>query len=263
MSLMFIVKLGGSVITDKKKKNHFRRNIMDRLSSEIKKSDHEMIIVHGAGSFGHILAKKYRLNEGYKNRDQLKGFVLTHASVQDLNSKVIKSLQDKGLLSVSIPPHAILQLDKHRLTSFNYAVFSAYLKHGFLPVTFGDVVLDRKLVFSICSGDLLMQALATSLKPEKAIFVIDEDGLYTSNPKDDPNASFIESITINELKHLTVSDNRYADVTEGMRGKINTIQSIARSGVDTILVNGNQPQRLYDILSGRETVCTYIKAKKI
>ena len=74
---------------------------------------------------------------------------------------------------------------------------------GFTPVTFGDVVSDKKLGFSICSGDLLMLLLAENLKPEKTIFIIDEDGLYTSNPKEDKNAELIESATKDQL-------NRYA-----------------------------------------------------
>jgi len=260
---MFLVKLGGSVITNKKKKDSFRRSTMNRLAYEIKKSGEELIIVHGAGSFGHISAKRYRLNEGYMNQEQIKGFVLTHAKVQKLNSLILDSLHSHGLPAVSLPPHAMMQLDNHKLVAFDYTLFLYYLKNGFLPVTFGDVVLDKTLVFSICSGDLLMQAFAASFKPEKVVFVIDEDGLYTSNPKTDSNALFIESLTINELKRLTTTSNSYADVTEGMKGKINTIQSIARLGIDTLLVNGNKPDRLYRVLSGRDTICTYVKGKRV
>ena len=53
---MFIVKLGGSVITDKTKKTFFKQETMDRLAVEIKKANKKLILVHGAGSFGHILA---------------------------------------------------------------------------------------------------------------------------------------------------------------------------------------------------------------
>ena len=56
---MFIIKLGGSVITDKTKECTFKQKTMDSLSEQIKKSNKDTIIIHGAGSFGHILAKKY------------------------------------------------------------------------------------------------------------------------------------------------------------------------------------------------------------
>ena len=82
----------------------------------------------------------------------------------------------------------------------NYSVFEEYLEKQFTPVTFGDVVLDKKLSFSICSGDLLSVALAKHFKPEKVIYIIDEDGLYTSNPKIDKKAKLIDSMTINKSK---------------------------------------------------------------
>jgi len=80
---MLIIKLGGSVITDKTKENTFKKDLMDKLAEKIKTADKELILIHGAGSFGHILAKKYDLNQGYKNDDQLHGFSLTHAMVRN------------------------------------------------------------------------------------------------------------------------------------------------------------------------------------
>ena len=71
---MYIIKLGGSVITDKSKESFFKREVMNNLSKEIKKANKKCIIIHGAGSFGHILAKKYKLNKGLIENNQLKGF---------------------------------------------------------------------------------------------------------------------------------------------------------------------------------------------
>ena len=178
---MFIVKLGGSVITDKTKKYFFKPETMDRLALEIKKADSEIIIVHGAGSFGHILAEEYQLNDGFNNDRQIQGFSLTHAKVQELNNLVLKSLHLQNIPAVSIPPHAILKLNERKLSEISLNIFKEYLEKGFTPVTFGDVALDKKLGFSICSGDLLVQALVEYYKPEKVIFVIDEDGIYTAN----------------------------------------------------------------------------------
>jgi isopentenyl phosphate kinase len=61
---MFILKLGGSIITDKTKECTFKQEIVNKLAKEIKKAKKEIIIVHGAGSYGHILAEKYQLNKG-------------------------------------------------------------------------------------------------------------------------------------------------------------------------------------------------------
>jgi len=259
---MFIIKIGGSVITDKAKENSFKKNVIDNLAKQIKKSNKEIIFVHGAGSFGHIIAKKYSLNQGYKNKNQLYGFSLTHAMVQRLNSLVLNSLHEISIPAVSLPPHNIMKLKNHKLSSFNYNIFGDYLEIGITPVTFGDVVLDEKLGFSICSGDLLMQILSEYFKPEKAIFIIDEDGLYSSNPKINKNAEFINSTTIEKIKKLKFTANKHDDVTGGMGGKIQTIKNITKLGIDTILLNGNKPDRLFKVLIGEETKSTTIYGVK-
>ena len=255
---MIILKLGGSVITDKSKECLFRKDIMDNLSKNIKKANKEIILIHGAGSFGHIQAKKFQLNKGYKDKKQLHGFSITHERVQKLNTMVLKSLQDNGVPAVSISPHSVLKLDNHKLADMNYKVFEEFLENQFTPVTFGDVVLDDSLKFSICSGDLLSIALAKHFKPERVIYVIDVDGLYTSNPKIDKNAKLIKSSTIDKLESFTTSLDSHADVTGGMGGKINAIKIIARLGIKTILVNGNKPDRLYKVLVKENAPSTII-----
>ena len=259
---MIILKIGGSVITDKSKKETFKQKTMDEISEVLAKTKKEFIIVHGAGSFGHILAKRYDLNSGYKNYDQIKGFSLTHEKVQQLNSMVLKSLQKKSIPAVSISPHSILRLNNHELEKMNVEVFEEYIEKNFVPVTFGDVVLDKKLGFSICSGDLLIQILSKYFKPDKVVFAIDEDGLFTANPKIDKKAKLIQETNLEKLKNISTKKDLHADVTGGMQGKINTIKNISKLGINTILINGNKPDRLYKALSGKKTKCTIIYGEK-
>jgi len=255
---MFIIKLGGSAITKKSKQEYFQHEIMENLAKEIKKANKKIILVHGAGSFGHINAKKYELNKGYKNQDQIYGFSITQALVQKLNYLVLNSLHSNGVPAISISPHTILTLNNHKLNNINYTIFKEYLDKQFIPVTYGDVALDKKLGFSICSGDLIVMALTKYFKPTKVIFILDEDGLYTSNPKTDNKAKFIEEIALNDLKKLTTTLDNHADVTKGMKGKIDTIRKISDMGIDTILLNGNKQGRLFETLNGKKTKRTIV-----
>ena len=93
---------------------------------------------------------------------------------------------------------------------------------------------------------------------KKVIFIIDEDGLYNSNPKINKDAKFIESIKIEKLENLTMSVDNHADVTRGMKGKIDTIINISKLGIDTVLLNGNKQDRLYKILDGKDSKCTIV-----
>jgi isopentenyl phosphate kinase len=255
---MFIIKIGGSIITDKKKENCFKQEITDNLIKEIKKSDKKIIIIHGAGSFGHIHAKKYNLHKGHISNSQLQGFSLTQIMVQKLNSFVLDSLHKNNIPAISLPPHAFLKLNNNKPHKTNLNIFKDYLNKGFTPVSFGDVVLDEKLGFSIYGGDLLIQILAEYFKPEKIIFIFDEDGLYTSNPKINKNAKLIKKANIDEIKKFSVSLDTHDDVTYGMKGKIKIIENLSKMGIDTILVNGNKPDRLYKVLVGEDTISTII-----
>ncbi|HDM66810.1 MAG TPA: isopentenyl phosphate kinase family protein [Thermoplasmatales archaeon] len=256
---MYLVKLGGSVITDKSSLGCFRENVADGLAESMRDLEDKIIVVHGAGSFGHILAEKYNLDKGFYSTEQIKGFAETQGLVQKLNTLILEVLHKHGLPAVSIAPHDILWFDNHELRDFPYQLFEKYLEKGFIPVTFGDVVLDVSKGCSICSGDTLILALAKYFQPKKVIFVIDEDGLYTSNPKIHRDAEFIEEITPDELLSLETSLDDHPDVTSGMKGKIKSIIGISKLSIDTILVNGNKPERLYDILHGRSTRCTIVK----
>jgi isopentenyl phosphate kinase len=256
---MYLIKLGGSVITEKSSTATFRNKVMDDLSSQLAKSDKEFIIVHGAGSFGHVLAKKYELNKGFSNEEQRYGFSLTQGMVQTLNSHVLSSLHQHQLSAVSLPAHAMLTLHNHDLETFDMNLFHKYIDKGFTPVTYGDVALDSHIGFSICSGDLLMWLLAKEFHPEKVIFVIDEDGVYTQNPKRYQDAMLLETINRKELDSLKTSLDSHADVTRGMAGKLQIIKKITALSIDTVLVNGLASDRLYHVLTDQSTIQSIIK----
>ena len=256
---MYLIKLGGSVITEKSSNATFRSKVMNDLAAQLARSKKDFIIVHGAGSFGHVLAKEYDLNSGYTNDTQLLGFTRTQALVQTLNTHVLSSLHQNGIAAVSLPPHAMLRLKDHNLEVFNMNLFHTYLEGGFIPVTYGDVALDSQISFSICSGDLLMLALAQEFQPEKVIFVMDEDGIYTKNPKQHRDAILIESLWGDELDSLQTSLDSHADVTKGMAGKLQTIKKITALHIDTVLVNGLVPHRLYQVLTNQKTIQTIVK----
>jgi len=60
---MLLVKLGGSVLTDKARLRTARRAAIRRLASELAAVRQSLLVVHGAGSYGHILARRHQLNQ--------------------------------------------------------------------------------------------------------------------------------------------------------------------------------------------------------
>ena len=240
--------MGGSVITDKEQYRTFDQANVKRLAKEIVRSKMPVMIVHGAGSFGHVLAKKYHLKDGYRNQNQMKGLTQVSLDVRDLNLRIMDALQSAGLNCISIPPSACCLMDDGKLVDFDLEVVHRYLDLGIVPVTFGDVVLDLKKGFGICSGDQLMAWLADEFDPERIIFCTDVDGIFTADPHLNDDANMIEQVDRSVLARLPRSE-RCADVTGSIYGKIESILDLAK-GREAMVVNGRVRGRLERALKG-------------
>lgn len=255
---MFIIKLGGSVITDKKRKNTFKKARVEHLVSEIKDANKRTIIVHGAGSFGHILAKRYELQKGFKNQDQLPVLAEVQSDVKNLNLMVLNAFRDQGIDAVSLAPSAFLINRNGEIKSMDSNLFKKYFDIGFTPITFGDVVLDEALKFSICSGDQLMLELARAFKPERVIFVTNVDGVFTLDPKSGKDVELLPVVDMNTFRSLKKGESEVNDVTGSIFGKMDMMFKIAALGLETLILNGNAESRLRDALLGKEVICTRI-----
>lgn len=269
---MIIIKFGGSVITHKAKKGIFNSNTTQQLLEELRKffdtgsakkdelkTVFDLILVHGAGSFGHISASKYQLDKGYKNDKQLIGLSEVHNDVRDLNLRFMNQLLLNGFPGISIPPLVIVRNRAKMVGYMDTEIFRKVLDMHCIPVTFGDVVPDDSLGFSICSGDSIIQKLAEVYKPERVIFITDVDGLFTSNPALDKDAKLIDELTEDSFSKAVTSQNVNPDVTGSIHLKAKIALALARSGVESYIVNGNVEGRLTAALSGSGFVGTVAK----
>jgi len=252
---MILIKLGGSVITDKSQYRTFNKTLVARLCREVKESGEDVIIVHGAGSFGHILAKENHLNDGFEDDSQIPALAQVCFDVRELNSMVIKELIEVGIPAVSIPTGSCFMMNDRKLKIDNEDILRGFVNKGIMPVMFGDVVLDRKLGFAICSGDQIMELLAKIFKPKRVIFVSDIDGLYDRDPKKYLNASLYRIVDKNIISKIK-SETSVADVTGGVYSKMQTMLRMCANGRDCILMNGTAEGRLLSLLKGEEIICT-------
>jgi len=256
-----ILKLGGSVVTDKAIPMSPNIDSIKRLANEISKADSkELIIIHGGGSFGHPLAKDYDIINGYKSDLQLLGFSKTRQAMIQLNSLILNNLLDANIPAVSINPSSIIVTNNKRIKNVNVSVLNRYLQTGFIPVLYGDAVLDNKRRFTILSGDQLAVKLSILLKVERIIFGVDVDGVYSTNPKLSPQARLIEDLSLKEMKDIIKIGNALpTDVTGGMLGKIKEAEKAVNFGVKVLLVNALKPDYIYRALRYENVISTTLK----
>jgi len=254
---MLLVKLGGSVLTDKTRLRTPRKTAIARLTKELGGLGDDLIVVHGAGSFGHVLARKYLLN-GPASPGKVKGAAVVQRDVRTLDGLVVDGLIKAGLAPMVIPPSAVLGLDDGRVASFDLAPFQDYIRLGFTPVTFGDVVRDRARGVAVCSGDALMLELAKAFRPRSVVFAADVDGLFTADPKRTKDAQLLLSVAKADLSMIHFGPAKGADVTGGIEAKVRRMLEIASFADETIIVNGNVKNRVRDALRGRIVIGTRV-----
>ncbi|MEJ2271107.1 MAG: isopentenyl phosphate kinase [Candidatus Bathyarchaeota archaeon] len=223
-----ILKLGGSVITDKEKPLTPNLKAIGRLADEIfRAKTSPLILVHGGGSFGHPVAEQYGIANGYVDSSQILGFAATHLAMTLLNSWIMESLISRNIPAVEVNPSSCLLTNNGRIKIMELKPLTRMLKMGIIPVLYGDAVPDQKKGFSILSGDQIVSWLAI----------------------------------IEELKNLknNIGGSKATDVTGGMFGKMNEVTLAINHEIETIIVNANVSETIYKALTGEEVLGTVIK----
>ena len=250
------------MITHKEKPLTPNREAIDRLAHEISQANvSPLVIVHGGGSFGHPIAKMYKINEGFKDSSQIIGFSKTHQAMVELNKIVVDTLISHNIPAVEVQPSSFIITKSDRIKSLNNKVIEKLLETDFVPVLYGDAVLDSDKGFAILSGDQLVSSLATHLAAEHIIIGVDVDGLYTSDPKKDKTAKLVQHITLQELKNMQhkIRGATVTDVTGGMVGKISELIPAVEVGISVLIVNASKPDNVYKALKGQMVIGTLVK----
>ena len=256
-----ILKLGGSVITRKERPLTPNKRAIRRLAREISRAKVEgLIIVHGGGSFGHPVAKEYEIAEGFKDKSQLIGFSKTSQAMTMLNEMIVEALLNEGIPAVAVRPSSFIVTKHSRIEKADWNVVAKLLELGFVPVLYGDAVLDSAVGFTILSGDQLVAELAIEFNAERVIIAVDVDGIYTADPKVDGSAKLMKSISLEQLKEVEdkIGESKLIDVTGGMLGKINELTRAVMHGIPVLIVNGLKPNKIYKALRRERVVGTLI-----
>ena len=250
---MNILKLGGPAITKKNRRMTPNMDNIWRLVEEIAEAEPQrLIIVHGGGSFGHPVAKEYRIAEGYSSDIQIIGFSRTHQAMVKLNRIIVDAFLDAAVSAISVSPSSFIITKDRRIKKADFNLIQCFLDDGMMPVLFGDAVLDQSNRFSILSGDQLVVRLALDLEIEKIIFGIDVDGVYTSDPKKDPNARLIDHFSVKNIgEKVKLEKSMAIDVTGGMQKKIEEATPAVEAGIQVQLVNASKSNRVLNALRGK------------
>jgi isopentenyl phosphate kinase len=263
MKQIVFVKLGGSLITDKTKPFTVDNKTLDTVIKEIKKvfkKNIRLVIGHGGGSFPHTLAKQYNTINGIKNSESVWGACLVEQAAVKLNSIVLERLLKVGLPAINLSPLASFIMKNKKVCDVSIQALEKALDLGMLPIVYGDLVLDKKIGFTICSTEKVLSAIALNLNKNKfkaysVIHCTRTNGIY------DNKGNTIPVINKNNFAKIksSLTGSVGIDVTGGMIHKVEESLTLAKKGINSLVLNGQIPENLSKAILGKPVIATRIE----
>lgn len=266
-----VIKLGGSLLTDKSKPYEARKSVMQTIARELKSCVdsgliENLVIVHGVGSFGHPPVLEYKLHRGYTGPEQFIPLSKTQRVVNEFRQIITKVFQEEGIPVNLLHPSSMVVAEKMRIVRSFFDPLEGWMSLGMVPLLGGDLLYDAAMGFSVGSGDLLAVELARKLGAKRLIYAMDVSGFYDDNPKINTEASLMDKITLSTLSTIlkTMEQKGATDASGAMKGKlysISTANDLISSGLDVALLSMMEEGNLTAFLKGEEVKCTRIVHK--
>ena len=219
-----------------------------------------MIVVNGAGPFGHVNVTEYDIDRGLSSPRDYEGYVKTVCDCGYLNCIVAETMRKKGLLALPYPSSSVIMQSRKKIVYFSLDPVKRMwdANDGIIPVMNGTMVPDTELKGSVVGGDAVIGYLSGRLHAKKVVFAVDVDGIFTADPHKDSRATLIRNITKANFQGFKkgISGSKSTDVTGGMLGKVEKLLS---GGAVAQIVNGNKPGRVRDALMDSPVEGTIIK----
>jgi len=238
---MILIKLGGSIITNKEKPLSPRRKTIDNILKQISKIKEPIVIVHGGGSYGHYWSVKYDMHTK-PAKTSPKGVAIVKNSMVELNKIILDSSLKNKINPYVLPPTDFMSGNKpikNKILTIN-----EISKSGLTPITYGDALWYGQKKSYILSGDVIMTVLAKILKPRLSLFILNVDGVYSDLKT--------KKMIYDFKKEKPKIKSNTMDVTGGMSRKITEANNMVKAGLKVFFVNGNKPKRIGDAISGKK-----------
>lgn len=264
---LYLVKFGGSLITDKSKPYTLRIDVIKQLADEIKKGileKNRLIIGHGGGSFPHISASRYKTYLGFIDDKSREGMTVVHLDAIRLNMIIIEELIKKGIPVFPIHPSSISLAEDSEIKKMFIGSIKSLLEYNVIPVVYGDVGIDLEKGCCILSTEEIFRFLALELRRYYSPFIVMCElvgGVYTKDPLKNSDARLIPEISKYNIDNVKgYLDSSYGvDVTGGMRHKVEKLYRLAKYGINSIIISCIEKGNLEKVLKGKRVDGTFVR----
>jgi glutamate 5-kinase len=131
------------------------------------------------------------------------------------------------------------------------------LEWGVVPIiNENDAVATEEL--RIGDNDMLSASVAIGLDVDLLVTLTDVDGVYTGNPKDDPDAELIEAVGANYDAVQELVDDSTAASFGGIQTKVEGARDVSERGIPAIIAGSAMPDVLERIATAKPTGTLFI-----
>ncbi len=257
-----VIKIGSSSLTHKETgdMDYIRMEKLVREISDIANQGKEVILV----TSGAIAAGKNAVNlKDIRVDSKEKSLALKQACSAVGQARLMMTYQklfaeyNHVAAQILMTKNTIVD-DLNRFNAHN--TFSELLKMGVIPVVNeNDTVSTYEI--EIGDNDTLSAIVAALIDADLLILLSDIDGLYTDDPRKNPDAKFIQQVDELTEEYLNMGKATTGSNvgTGGMNTKLIAAQIATKSNVDMIIANSSDIGVMHRILDG-ENVGTLFKA---
>lgn len=256
--MRIVIKIGTSTLAHKSGRLNIRRTEkLCRIISDIKNSGNEIILV-SSGAIGMGMGKLGMETRPSEIADKQAAAAVGQCELMYTYDKLFSEYRHT-VAQILLTGSDFSHEDRH-LNFIN--TISRLLELGALPIiNENDTIATDEI--KVGDNDTLSALVSVSVKADLLILLSDIDGLYTADPRRDPDARLIREVhgVTSEIEALA-EDSSTGLGTGGMKTKLTAAALCTGAGCDMIIANGADPDILYDIADGKKAVYTRFLAKR-
>lgn len=155
--------------------------------------------------------------------------------------------------------------DKRR-SGYVHDTLEKLLGWGALPIVNENdaVAIDEIGIHTtIGENDSLSAIVAKLIKADTLVLLSDINGLYTADPRSDPNATLIPEVRAITEDILSLAGGTGSALgSGGMATKLKAAQIATEAGIDMVIANGDNPEALYALLEGKSIGTRFVGRSK-
>ena len=259
--MRIIIKVGTSTLTHATGRLNIRQiEVLCKVFSDIKNAGHEVVLV-SSGAIGMGVGK---LNLLCRPAD-----MPTKQAAAAIGQCELMYVYDKLF---SEHNHTVAQIllnaddvnDPHRKTNISNTLEKLLELRAIPVINENDAVGTDEIGVNTTIGenDTLSAIVARLIHADLLIILSDIDGLYTADPRKNPDARLISEVReITPDLRAGAGGEGTALSSGGMATKLNAAMFCMESGTDMLIVNGANPFILYDIMDGKSIGTRFIGSR--